>query len=403
MATQRHNGQTTGGGGMTGVDDWIQRLQNRNPGFWDTLTHEQRQRFRNLAESYLTGGKTYADFFTELQTRTPYQTWSTAQTGTTPPPADDGGTGGDTGDTPEDTGAPLPEDTGAQQSLLARITQLLQQWNLPTSLTSFIQDEIVSAKSYDEIINDLRSTPEYQTAFPENKMRLDNGFSPWSEAQILEYRDQARQTAQSLLGISNVTNDEIANLIAHNKSLDEWQTDLQTYKTYERWGPYVKQALSQELGYNVDDARAYAFMHPDMPTPELDLAYEKALLRGQPASLGFGIRPEDEANLLIQFGIDPQKAFQGYQGIAQELPAATRARLLANHLNENAAHFPTTADALPNTPFSDLFNAIQLGDVDSLQRLRNDMALGVASFQGNGGIRQAQSGASAGLLGQREE
>jgi hypothetical protein len=160
----------------------------------------------------------------------------------------------------------------------------------------------------------------------------------------------------------------------------------------------VKQALSQELGYDVSDERAYAFMHPDVPTPELDLAYEKAQLRGQPATLGFGIRPEEEANLLVQFGIDPQKAFAGYQGIAQELPAATRARLLAHHLNENAASFPSTADALANTPFSDLFNAIQLGDADSLQRLRNDMALGVASFQGSGGIRQSQSGASAGLL-----
>lgn len=306
----------------------------------------------------------------------------------TPPPTGPG-SGSDPGG---GTGNPPPTEGNPQ--LLAQITALLGQWHLPASLADFIRQEVIASKSFDEIINDLRATSEYQAAFPENAMRLDNGLSTWSEQQILEYRDQAKQIARQTLGI-DVSNTEVSNLIAKNKSLSEWASNLNTYASFERWGPAVKAALSQELGYDVSDERAYAFMSPDTPTPELDLAYTKALMRGQPAVLGFGIRPEEEADILLAHGINPDQAFQGYQGIASELPR--QQRLAAIDAAIQGANVPDTQTALGGTSYSDLFQAIQLRDPTAILKISQTIAQETARWQSGGGASRSGT-VAAGLL-----
>jgi GT2 family glycosyltransferase len=145
----------------------------------------------------------------------------------------------------------------------------------------------------------------------------------------------------------------------------------------------VKQALSLELGYEVPDEVAWAFMNPDIPTPELDLAYKRALMRGQPAILGFGIRPSEEADILIQHGFDPTRAFEGYQGVAQELPRADRMKAIEAYINGQAQKTPT--NPLGEASYGLLFRALMLRDVEAYNVLQQMLSRETARFQAGGG------------------
>jgi len=398
----------SGDGGTGGAEPakynqgfFTEELASRYGTYWATLSAPEQQALSDKlwATAPRDDAAALAGFIdTSFDTNTGYQDWKNLYETTTgnpvPPPNAPPVPPGGNVPPPGGTGTTTPPPAPANSNLLAQITSLLGQWGLPASLAGFIQGEITASKGYDEIINDLRATPEYKAAFPENALRLAKGFSAMSEQQILEYRDQAKQIATSMLGI-NATDAQIANLIASNKSLNEWASNLQTYASFERWGPSVKQALSQELGYDVTDEQAFAFMSPDIPTPELDMAYTKALLRGQPAVLGFGIRPEQEAEILLQHGIDPQQAFAGYQGIAAELPREQRLQMIDAAIN--GTNTPDAQTAIKDASFNQLFKAIQLRDPAAINELSLMIARETSRWQSGGGA--ALSGTqSVGLL-----
>src|SRR6266511_3506583 len=104
------------------------------------------------------------------------------------------------------------------------------------ALRQFLLDNNVS---FDQIVAELRQTPEYKAAYPENDLRKGNGYDWWSEAQIRAYRSTARQLSSQYLGY-NPSNKEIADAIANNRSLDKLAHRMQVYKDFQRWGPTVK-------------------------------------------------------------------------------------------------------------------------------------------------------------------
>ena len=318
--------------------------------------------------------------------------WKTAET----PP------GEEPTPTPEETAAEEPttnpaSDYLAQQtaaSIRGAFQLFLQQNGLPSSLMSFIEGALGQKWSYDEIIAKLRETPEYLAAYPENRMRQEAGLSWWPEEQIREYRDRARWIAKTYLGLNpiDVSNEEIASLVAKGVDLGEWERRIITHAQFLQWGPVVKQALSQELGYDIPDDRVWAFMNPDIPTPELDLAYKRAMMRGQPAVLGFGIRPSEEADILVQMGFSPEQAFQGYQGIAEELPRVERMRMIEEYLNGQQGMTPT--NPLGEASYGLLFRALMMRDVQAHDILTQMLARETAAWQAGGG----PAGGGAGLL-----
>lgn len=284
------------------------------------------------------------------------------------------------------------------------IRQFLASWGL-SNMESFIEQALTEGWDIggDEFTLRLRDTPEYKLAFPEQAFRQANGFTTMPESQILAQRDEIRRITREYLGLT-LTGDEIARIIGRDKSLGEWEATLKDWKVYEQWGPLVKQTLEQELGRPISDDRVFAVLSSEIPTPELDRAMQNALYRAQPAQLGLGVRPEEEAEILRQFGIDTQQAFRGYQGIAEELPRAERLAFIEAEINRNADKFPPAGELFgDDTTFGTLFRAIQLGDADALATLRAQMARENARWQGGGGAARSQSGASVGLLGQSQK
>ncbi len=406
-----------GGGGGTpppsptvSAQDLITRLEAAYPGLDAFLAANPNSLARltlkagqYAAQATGTGGRVYQslinNWFLSSNVYQRFRGWTPDQ-GT----VDDGTTTDPLAGT--DPNAPDPYTQYLQTQQRADVRGALQTFltenQLPTSLTGFIESALQQNLSMEEVVAQLRQTPEYKAAYPENDIRVANGLAWMPESQIRAYRDEAKRIAQSTLGV-NVSNGDIAQyLLGKGKSLSEWESSLQTYATFERYGPAVKQVLSQELGYQVDDSRVFALMSAEHPTPELDRAYNHALMRGQPATLGFGVRPEQEAQLLEAYGISADKAFQGYQGIAAELPATQRYAAIESEINRNAQNLPPTDQLFANQSFGTLFRAIQLGDPQALQQLQDQMAREVARFRLGGGAAESGSGAAIGLLSAAE-
>jgi len=296
--------------------------------------------------------------------------------------------------------------TSDQQNLDSEMRAFLSNWSLPSSLLSWIQNEIVTGATQDQILSDIRLTPEYKQAFPEQAMRVQNGFGYESESNILGARSEIKRLSQQYFGYTPSAQ-ETANVIGNDVSMTELEQNLQTVTNLAKYGDTVKNTFFQEAGVAPTDEETYLFMHPEVTTPQMDRMYESALMRGRPAQLGLGVRPQDEANVLMQYGLTPDQAFTNYQKISQQLPAAQRFQAIEDQINKGASagKLPAgAADALGNTPFATLFRAVQLGDQGALQELRAQMAHEVARFQSGGGS-VSQSGQQVGLLtpGQRAQ
>lgn len=375
--------------GFSKTDAMVAWLQEEIPGFWEYLNNRQQARVEAIAGNLLEGGKfdfsMLDDFVAKMRETTLFGMWVSA--GSPPPPGD----GGE---------EPPPPEPKIDEDVRDALREFLFQNELPESLMDFATTMLADGASYAEIVAKLRETPEYKSAYPENDLRRQNGFSWIPESQIRALRDQFRRLTDVYLG-TDVSNTEIADLIARDVAPTEWEKRLMTYKQFERYGPVVRGVLEQELGFQITDDRLFAFMSVDIPTPELDLAYERALMRGQPAQLGLGIRPEEEADLLQQFGIDAGRAFAGYQGIASELPRTERMAAIENYINGQAEQFPAASDIFREAQIGTLFRAIQLQDPEAIARLQGLMSREVARFQAGGG--PVRSGTSlVGLLSSDE-
>lgn len=386
------------------ADQLLAALQQQFPDYWAWLQGKPSalRKVQNLAAQYAaqatgSGARVTNQFLQTVQGLRSFATWSGGGDTDEPAPSEE-----PPEEEPELPGFPdfeppttSPEALGADVRGL--LMQFLQENGLPTSLMSFIEQAIAQSKPYSQIIVELRQTPEYLAAYPENAMRMERGFDWIPEAQIRAYRSEARRIAEAYLGIT-ITNQEIAQLLGNDKSLAEWERMLQTWQDFERWGPTVRAVFEAELGYVLPDDRVYAFLAPFIPTPELDRAYEMSLLRARPAVLGLGVRPDEEAEILRRYGISVEQAFRGYQGIVAELPRAERLAAIEAEINRNVERFPSGTELFADTPFATLFRAIQLGDPEAIATLQAQLAREVARFQAGG----APAALGTGLLSPEE-
>lgn len=383
------------------VKEFLSQLASTYPDYWAWLQNKPNalDKVKALAREAADSGWKFNRFDNQVTALKSYTSFSSGQTQDDAPPLEEptDDTTGETGDvvSPALGSTEAPSSNEDVRDLLAGF---LSENELPSSLLAFITDALGQKKSYARIVAELRETPEYKTAYPEMELRQAAGFDRMSEAEIRAYRGEARRLATEYLGVNNLSNQEVATLIGKNKSLREWEHDLQTYRELERWGPAVKFTLAQELGYVPEDELVFRFLHADIATPDLDRAYSRALTRAQPAMLGLGIRPEEEARILEQYGISPEQAFKGYQGIVGEMPRSERLAAIDAEINRNIDRFPSPTQLFANTPFSTLFRAIQLGDQDAIRQLQASIGHEVARFQAGGGVAQSGSGAAVGLL-----
>lgn len=271
----------------------------------------------------------------------------------------------------------------AQADLLAIFQQFLVDNELPSTLIDFIRDAIIQNKSRAQIILELRQTPEYQAAYPENRVRRERGLSWMPEAEIRAYRDEAKRLAREYMGV-DATNAEVAELIGRGTSLRLWEHRLQINRLVEQWGGAVQSVFESYLGAPLADERLHAFFDPDVNTPDLDRMYRRAIERGQPAQLGFGIRPEAEVEILEQYGLSTEQIFRNYQQIYAEIPRFERLAAIGGFLQEKGGDFFGDVGVQGSL----LFRAVQLGDPKALEELRRQSVEESVRFRAGGGPAQ---------------
>ena len=300
------------------------------------------------------------------------------------------------GSTPEETGPdPCPEgwhmdwdkkvcvkDTNAEdEDTLALLTQFLQEWGL-TDLLPFVEQALQNGWSYNRILLELRKTPEYLAAFPENGLRTEGGYSWMSEADILQYRNEAKRLANQYFG-ADLTKDEIANLIGSNISLAEFEHKLVVGKRVQDYGPAVKQLFETSLGISLSDENLEEFLDEEINTEEWDRAYQDARYRGQPTLLGLDIRSQDEADLLRAMGVDPDEAFSRYESVAMNTPRYQRLASLEEGITQN---LPEDFGAfLKDIQNNSLVRALVFQDPEALAQLQASTARELARFRVGGG------------------
>jgi hypothetical protein len=368
--------------------DYMDQLREKFPGFLESLSPEDLEAVRDIARKAAAQGWHLPEFNQRVQQNPIYTNWNV-------PPEEEVLPGEEV---PPDLGVPAPGTPGSpvplpddRDDIRDLLVSFLNENELPSTLIGFITDALAAKKSYAQIVAELRETPEYKSAYPENDVRRSNGFEWMPEAQIRAYRSEAKRIAQAQLGFT-ISDDEVAKLLTNNKSLAEWEQSLRTWQDFERWGPTVRAVFENELGYSIADDRVFAFLAPFVPTPELDVAYERALMRARPAVLGIGVRPEDEAEMLRRYGISVEQAFRGYQGIVSELPRTERMAAIEAEISRNVEQYPTGSELFAGTPFATLFRAIQLQDPEALAQLQGNLSREVARFQAGGGPTQGGVG-----------
>jgi hypothetical protein len=370
----------------------ISKLQTDDPAYWAWLQQHPTalQNVKNLAQNY----QHFPAYYSAVQKLKSYVTFSAGGTedeGEVPPeefpPEEEFDPGFDA-----DEQFRAEAEARENQSILDQLTSFLDENELPRSLMGFIQQALANKWSFSKIIAEIRATPEYKAAYPENELRQERGLSWMAEAEIRGYRDEAKRLAREYMGV-DVTNAEISNLIGRGTSLRSWEHRLQVNDAVERFGGAVQQVFESYTGAPLANERLHMFFDPDVTTSELDNMYELALRRGQPALLGFAVRPEDEAKLLQSMGIPVEQVFKNYQNIRSELPRFTRLAAIGQYLNDTSTDFFGDVSVSGSL----LFRAVQLGDPAALNELQRRSAEEAARWQAGGGPAQTQGGTFAGL------
>lgn len=274
-----------------------------------------------------------------------------------------------------------------RQNILDRLAQLLRDNELPDTLMGWIKESLAEGKSEERIMAELFELPEVKAAYPENELRKKNGLSWMPLAWIRDYRNKARTIARRVSGL-DLSNSEIARFIANDRSLSEFESTMNTWERFKQWGPVVRAQFEFKLGRRITDAQAFALISNEIPSPEIEEAYEDALYTGLPAMLGLGIRPQEEADLLRAFGIEanPTALLRGYQAVGEESTRQQRLEALEKTI-AGAENTPATLGQIfADTPWADAFRGIFLGDPQAIRLMQERMLRAQARENVGGGV-----------------
>lgn len=201
----------------------------------------------------------------------------------------------------------------ANRDALALIRSTLAQYGLPDSLATWAWSEIVTGKGINEVLLDLRQRPEFKQAFPEIDARQKAGLAPLSPAEIVSYRQQARQMmkAAGLPPGFYDSNDDFAGFLTRDMSLSELSTRITDASNAAYNFPEQDKQEFYNLGFGHGDLTAMA-LNPDIAEPLLHKQLAAAQLSGTSVRSGYGHLTGNEALGLTEQGVSLQEAQSGF-------------------------------------------------------------------------------------------
>lgn len=231
-----------------------------------------------------------------------------------------GGTGGTTGTTGSTTGT----SNAPSQSAKDTVTSFLNEAGLG-NLASQVWNQWTSGQSADQIIEWVRSTPEYAARFPAMSTLRKDGRSI-SEAQYVA-KEQADIDLMKQYGIPDpIATDKklLGNLIANNVSQVTLQKRLIAGQdTVLGFDNQIRQYAKDTYGLG-DGALLAWVLNPDIALPVLEQQAQAMRIGGAALTSGYdrglgaqGELGKTQAEALAAQGISQQQAQQGFTQLAQ--------------------------------------------------------------------------------------
>lgn len=200
----------------------------------------------------------------------------------------------------------------------ATIKTILANYGLE-SLAGFVRDSLISGKSEQEILFELRDTPEFKAEFPEIEERRKAGKAAISPGEIIAYRQQAAQLyrAAGLPTSFYDTKEDFRRALVGDVSIAELSDRIQLAReeTYN-FPPETRRRLAEQFGVTPGSGDLTAFvLDPDKAMPMLVKQVEAARIGGAADRTGYGLSGQ-QAFGLAQQGVSEQQAAEGFSDLA---------------------------------------------------------------------------------------
>lgn len=208
--------------------------------------------------------------------------------------------------------------TSAQESARGILNSALDQFGL-SSLAGTVWNWYLAGRSIDQILLDLRATPEYAARFPA-MAALSKAGHAITETDYINYEKAIAQINHSVglpAGMYD-TSDEIAKLLTNNVSASEYNQRIQAYQTAV-WQspPEVLNALQNYYGLSGGQLTAF-FIDPDKSLPLIQRDLAAAQAGGSATRTGFGQLDQSEAEHLASLGLSQNQLDQGFGNLARQ-------------------------------------------------------------------------------------
>lgn len=272
------------------------------------------------------------------------------------------------------TPAPLPAGSAQLQNTLA-------QFGL-TGLGNFITQKVKAGESLDQIMLEIRATPEYQARFPAMQQLAQQGRAI-SEQQYVDLENQYQGILRSAGLPSGFydTPQDFANLITNQVSPSELSSRVQQYATVAyNSPPEVKQQLEDLYGITPGELTAY-FIDPNNALPLIQQRVASAQAAGQAQISGFGQLTRTQADELGQAGVTADAARSGFQQLGME------SQLMHGLPGEGA----------PDISTDQQLSAQFLGNAQAALTIKNRALARVAAFQDAAGFLESADKGAVGL------
>lgn len=219
---------------------------------------------------------------------------------------------------PDPFGTYLKNNPGVHDAW-AYLENLLSEYGLG-SLTSFTKNSIIQGYSQNEVVQQLRETPEYKTRFKAIEQRKDAGLSPLSEADVVNAEKSYEQVLKSAgLPPGFYDNpDDYTNFLVSDVSPDELQQRVvKGYQAAMNAPPETRSALQNLYGIGPGELAAY-YLDPGRTEDLLQRQLTAAQMAGTAQTTGYGALNRSQAERLTALGIDPNQAATGFGQLAKE-------------------------------------------------------------------------------------
>lgn len=291
-------------------------------------------------------------------------------------PGGPGGPGGMGAANAPGSAAALAKDS-SNRDALAQINKVLGDYGLE-GLADFAWREIVNGRSGNEILQDIRETPQFNERFPAIKARTKAGLPALSPGEYVSYEKNATEYMRAA-GLPKGFYDDktdFTKFLTNDVSLNELGQRIDMAKQAAYQAPTeLRQALRGKFGLGDGDLAAF-FLDPDKAQPLLQRTYNAAAIAGAGTRTGYDTSADQDYRLAdLGVSADQAQAGFGQLGHDKELFSA-----LTGHSNEGAISTDTQLAA----QFGGNSNATD--QVESRRRQRQ------AEFRDGGQFAETQGG-----------